>query len=109
MVQLSNPLTLEDRLSVVRLIGHDLIDHQIDIIEHVFGQNDLDKDTVYEKFEHSRQVQSSITALAKDKLYLIDDFSPRCVPRPSSRLGKLSPKGFHLCWLFVCSPHQQSY
>lgn len=60
-----NPLTLEERMKVPLLIGHDLVSHQDDIYSVAVGMRKLSPELLYAKEAHIRRILGAITILTQ--------------------------------------------
>ncbi len=60
---MENPLSLEERVNVSRLIDHDLASHQVDIYHSAIGNRTLTPDVLYAKENHVKNVLAAITIL----------------------------------------------
>ncbi len=60
---MENPLTLEEKVAVPRLIGHDLVSHYEDAFAVLAGVKKLSPEVLYAKNRHVRMTLAAITIL----------------------------------------------
>lgn len=69
---MDNPLTLEEKVAVTRLIGHDLVSKQNEIARQAYGMGNLDPSSAHSLNQIVRATLISITSLTQ-----YDPFYPR--------------------------------
>lgn len=100
---MENPLTLEEKLSAIRLLGHDWRSHQVDILLQFKEKYNLSKDLLCHKCQHGLDLVDAVTVLSTftDDCYFSKVNTDEIGPKLEQLKSSFHKKGFDAISYYV--------